>query len=59
MLTLNDLLKKMVEMEGSDLHLSLNSPPLVRVHGSLQPLDLPPLTAAQTHQLASSVLTEQ
>lgn len=57
--TLNDLLQKMVEMEGSDLHLSVNSPPLVRVHGALRPLEMEPLTSVQTHQLASSVLTEE
>ena len=32
-----------------------NSPPQVRVHGKLQPLDLPPLTPAETKQLAYSV----
>ena len=57
-LTLSDLLKKMIDMEGSDLHVTTNSPPQVRVHGHLTPLDLPPLTAAETKQLAYSVLTD-
>ncbi|HEV8523787.1 MAG TPA: type IV pilus twitching motility protein PilT [Terriglobales bacterium] len=57
-LTLSDLLKKMVDMEGSDLHVTTNSPPQVRVHGHLTPLDMPPLTAAETKQLAYSVLTD-
>src|ERR671937_2149635 len=56
--TLSDLLKKMLEMSGSDLHLTTNSPPQVRVHGHLTPLDLPPLTPAETKQLAYSVLTD-
>ena len=47
-ITLSELLKKMIEMGGSDLHLSTNSPPRVRVHGKLRPLDMPPLTAADT-----------
>ena len=42
--TLSDLLKKMLDMQGSDLHITTNSPPQVRVHGHLQPLDMPPLT---------------
>jgi twitching motility protein PilT len=55
---LSDLLKKLLEMSGSDLHLSTDSPPRVRVHGELFPLDLPVLSAADTKQLAYSVLTD-
>src|SRR6202007_3088863 len=57
-ITLSELLKKMLEMSGSDLHLSTNSAPRVRVHGKLKPLDMPPLTAADTKALAYSVLTD-
>ena len=56
--TLSDLLKKMLELNGSDLHISTNSPPQIRVHGHLQPLDLPPMTPSETKQLAYSVLTD-
>jgi twitching motility protein PilT len=56
--TLSDLLKKMLELNGSDLHISTNSPPQVRVHGHLQPLDLPPMNPSETKQLAYSVLTD-
>src|SRR5881296_2375426 len=57
-ITLSELLKKMIEMGGSDLHITTNSPPRVRVHGKLRPLDMPPLTAADTKSLAYSVLTD-
>jgi len=57
-ITLSELLKKMIEMSGSDLHLSTNSAPRIRVHGKLRPLDMPPLTAADTKALAYSVLTD-
>jgi len=56
--TLPELLKKTVELEGSDLHIATNSPPQVRVHGALQRLRLPELTAAETKQLVYSVLTD-
>ncbi|HMD33297.1 MAG TPA: type IV pilus twitching motility protein PilT [Candidatus Acidoferrales bacterium] len=56
--TLSDLLKKMIEMGGSDLHISTNSAPRIRVHGKLRPLDMPPLSAADTKGLAYSVLTD-
>src|SRR3954462_842662 len=56
--TLSDLLKKMLEMQGSDLHITTDSPPQVRVHGHLQPLDMAPMTPAETKQLAYSVMTD-
>lgn len=58
-ITLPDLLKKMTELGGSDLHITTNTAPQVRVHGHLRPLDgFPPMTPAQTKQLAYSVLTD-
>jgi twitching motility protein PilT len=56
--SLSDLLKKMVEMGGSDLHITTNTPPQIRLHGHLQPLDMPPLTTAETKSLAYSVMTD-
>ncbi len=58
-MTLPELLKTTVELGGSDLHLTTNSAPQVRVDGILKPIDgLPPLGAAETKQLAYSVLTD-
>jgi twitching motility protein PilT len=57
--TLHQLLKTLVEQGGTDLHLTTNSPPQIRVDGKLVPLQLPPLTAPETKQLAYSVLTDQ
>jgi twitching motility protein PilT len=56
--TLPELLKQTVELEGSDLHLSIGTPPQVRVHGELRRLDYPDLTPADTKALAYSVLTD-
>jgi twitching motility protein PilT len=56
--TLSDLLKKMLELGGSDLHITTNSPPQVRVHGHLQPLDMPKMQPSDTKQLCYSVLTD-
>jgi len=56
--TLHQLLKILVEKGGSDLHLTTNSPPVVRIHGDLQPLELPPLTVPETKQLCYSILTD-
>src|SRR5258708_5933954 len=57
-ITLSELLKKMIEMGGSDLHITTTSAPRVRVHGHLRALDMPPLTAADIKSLAYSVLTD-
>ena len=58
-ITLPELLGKMTEMGGSDLHLSTNSPPQVRVHGHLSAIaGYAPLTPAETKRLAYSVLTD-
>src|SRR5215203_4454344 len=56
--TLPELLKTTVELEGSDLHLTTNTPPQVRVHGHLQRLAQPELTPTETKQLVYSVLTD-
>lgn len=56
--TLSELLKKMLDMNGSDLHITTNSPPQIRVDGSLNPLDMPPMTPPETKQMAYSVLTD-
>src|SRR5262245_48592905 len=58
MATLPELLKTTVEMHASDLHISTETPPQVRVHGELQQLTLPPLTPSETKQLVYSVLTD-
>src|SRR6476660_2683396 len=58
MATLPELLKTMVDLQGSDLHLTTSSPPQVRVHGHLQRLPMPELQPADTKQLVYSVLTD-
>ncbi len=58
MATLPELLKTTVEMHGSDLHLTTDSPPQVRVHGELERLPLPVMTPAETKTLVYSVLTD-
>lgn len=43
------------ERHGSDLHITVDSPPLVRVHGELEKLDLPPLSPKETDRLLVSI----
>src|SRR5213082_946354 len=58
-ISLSELLHKLSELAGSDLHVTTGTPPLVRVHGQIRPLDgYHPLTSSETKQLAYSVLTD-
>jgi twitching motility protein PilT len=57
-MTLPELLAKVVELEGSDLHLTTRTPPQIRVHGHLERLDGPDLSSADTKALTYSVLTD-
>jgi twitching motility protein PilT len=56
--TLPELLSMTVDLHGSDLHLSIGSPPVVRIHGELRRLEFPELSPADTKALAYSVLTD-
>ena len=58
MATLPDLLKMLVELQGSDLHITTNTPPQIRVNGHLQRTQLPEMQPAETKQLVYSVLTD-
>ena len=58
-ISLSELLHKLSELGGSDLHVTTGTPPLVRVHGQIRPLDgYHLLTSSETKQLAYSVLTD-
>ena len=58
-ITLPELLSKMTKMGGSDLHLTTKSPPQVRVHGHLKPLEgYDKFSPDDTKRLAYSVLTD-
>jgi len=58
MANLHDMLKELITRGGSDLHITTNTPPQVRVDGKLIALDMPPLNPIETKQLCYSVLTE-
>lgn len=57
--TIQELLKKTVERDASDLHITTYIPPRIRIHGSLVSLDYPPLTPTETKTLIYSLLTDK
>ncbi len=56
--TLQQLLKTMVDRGATDLHITSNSPPQIRIDGALVPLQLPPLNPVETKRLAYSVMSD-
>jgi twitching motility protein PilT len=58
-LTLNEMLKEMVDRGASDLHITTNSPPQIRIDGVLSTLNAPAMTPTQTKQLIYSILTDK
>jgi twitching motility protein PilT len=46
------------DRDASDLHLTVGTPPSLRIHGKLVRLDYPALTAASLHEMLYDVLTD-
>lgn len=59
MFVLNDLLNLVIDNEASDLHLTVGSPPVIRVDGELITTDLDVLTPMDTRSLIYSMLTSE
>jgi twitching motility protein PilT len=60
-LSIDALLERMVARNASDLHVTVGTPPAMRVHGALQRYqDVPDLSPEDTHQMLYRILsTEQ
>jgi twitching motility protein PilT len=57
---LTALLELLIKVNGSDLHITTNSQPRMRINGDLQPLtDFPILTAEETKNYAESVMSDK
>jgi twitching motility protein PilT len=59
-LSVNRMLARLVELRGSDLHLSVGLPPMVRVDGDLQPLEeFEVLTGSKLRDLVYAILPQR
>lgn len=57
---INELLAFSVKQNASDLHISPEEPPILRIHGELSPIqDHPSLDTATTQQMIFSLLSEK
>jgi len=51
------VLQRMIQQNGSDLHLKVGRPPVLRVNGDLSSLDVPPLRPEELKALAEQIMT--
>ena len=58
-ISMSDLLQLVVEEGASDLHLAVNSPPVLRIHGQLNPLDADSLKPEDTERLMKSITSAE
>lgn len=56
---ISELLIFMVENKGSDLHISAGEPPVVRIHGDMRKIEMPPLDRDTVHNMIYEILNDQ
>ncbi len=58
-LKMDDLLQLVVDEGASDLHLAVDSPPVLRIHGGLHAIDSDPLTPEDTERLMREITDDE
>ncbi len=58
-LEVNKLFKALIELNGSDLHLQVGKPAILRVRGTLKPLDMPPITEERMKEICLPMMDER
>ena len=56
---ISELLIFAVENKGSDLHISSGEPPVVRIHGEMRKVEVPPLSKDDVHNMIYEILNDQ
>jgi len=57
-ISMTELLQLVVDEEASDLHVEVDAPPMIRVHGELTPLEVDHLTAEDTERMVKSIASD-
>ena len=56
---MQDLLRKMMEQEGSDLFITANFPPAIKIDGKITPVGEKPLSAQQSNTLVRAIMNDR
>src|SRR5688500_13101212 len=59
MADLNDFLRVVIDRRGSDLHLKVGRPPVIRIDGELTETEYPKLKPEDTERIAHEILPEK
>jgi len=59
MLSMDELLKLVLQKNASDLHLTVNAPPMLRIDGEIHPTHFEKLTPDICQRLIYSLLTDR
>ena len=59
MIEMHDLLQLVIDEGASDLHLTVGTPPILRINGSLTPLETDPLAPEDTERLMKSITSDK
>ena len=57
-MTIDDLIKLLIERKGNDLHLKVGRPPVIRVEGNPMQIEAPPLSQKDIEALVLPILTD-
>ncbi|MCA9223026.1 MAG: PilT/PilU family type 4a pilus ATPase [Pirellulaceae bacterium] len=58
-LEVDKIFRALVKLEGSDLHMKVGRPPIVRVHGTLRELNRPPISEEEMVRLLVPMMDER
>jgi twitching motility protein PilT len=56
---ITELLTFVVKNKASDLHLSSGMPPMIRVHGDVRRINLPPMEHKDVHGMVYYIMNDQ
>ena len=56
---ISEILAFTKEQGASDLHISSGEPPIIRIHGDIQKVDMPPLSQQEVHTMLYDILNDQ
>src|SRR5262245_51169099 len=55
----NKLVRMVMKHEGSDLHLKVHLPPMMRLRGEIRQMQMPPLTSEDMERLLFPIMNER
>lgn len=59
-MNIHDIMELLVNRNGSDIHILVGTPPMIRIHGELMPIEgAPPINTEQAESLIYPIMTQE